>query len=411
MSDTTVLIVGGGVAGGTAAASLRDEGFTGRIVLVTSEARLPYERPPVSKALLSGDTTPDEVLLHEPGWWQEHDVEVLLARSVTELGVSTGTALLDGSAELSWDRLVLATGAAPRPTPIEGDDLPGAFTLRTVEDALALRAALADAEHVAVVGSSWIGLEVAAAARGMDVAVTVVSPDEQPLAAVLGTEVGSAFRALHEEHDVTFVTGDVAAVRGDERATGVDLADGGVIDADLVVLGTGVHPNVALAKRAGLAIDEDSGGISVDAALRTSDERVFAIGDIAAHDHPRLGRLRVEHVEVARGHGQTVARVLAGDDDAVHDDLPLFYTDQYDLGMEYVGHASPDRVVVRGDLPARPFVAFYLDEDDVLRAGMHADEWDATDVIRDLVGRRVDPDVLADTSVDLGDLVAKAAQD
>lgn len=410
MSNHTVLIVGGGVAGGTAAASLREEGHDGRIVLVTSEARLPYERPPVSKALLTGQAEPGDALLHEPGWWQDHDVEVLLARSVTELGVSTGTALLDGSAPVDWDRLVIATGAATRPTPVEGDDLPGVFTLRTVDDALALRAALGGGSQVAVVGSSWVGLEVAAAARSLGRAVTVVSPDAEPLGAVLGDEVGAAFRALHEEHGVTFTSGEVAEVVGGDRATGLRLADGTTVDADVVVLGTGVRPNVALAKRAGLAIDDVTGGISVDAALRTSDERVFAVGDVASHDHPRLGRLRVEHVEVARGHGRTVAKVVAGDDGAVHDDLPLFYSDQYDVGMEYVGHARPDDVVVRGDVSTRPFVAFYLDGD-VVRAGMHVDEWNATDVIRSLVGKRVDRRVLADPDVALENLEQAATID
>ncbi len=410
MSDHTVLIVGGGVAGGTAAASLREEGFDGRVVLVTSEARLPYERPPLSKAVLTGDAEPESSFLHDSGWWQGHDVDVLLARSVTDLGLGSGVALLDGNGELPWDRLVLATGASARPTPIDGDDLAGVWTLRNVDDALTLRAALREDARVAVVGSSWIGLEVAAAARAHGAQVTVVAPDEQPLGAILGAEVGAAFRALHEEHGVTFRRGEVAGVVGDDRANGVRLTDGDTVDADVVVLGTGVRPNVALAKRAGLDIDAETGGIAVDASLRTSDDRVFAVGDVAAHDHPRLGRLRVEHVEVARGHGRTVAKVIAGDDGAVHDDLPLFYSDQYDLGMEYVGHARPDDVVVRGELPDRPFVAFYLD-DDVVRAGVHADEWDATDVIRELVGRRVDRAVLADTDVALEHLVEAATTD
>ncbi len=407
MTDQTVLIVGGGIAGGTAAASLRDEGFDGRVVVVTSEPRLPSTRPPLSKDVLTGDAEPQDTRLHEASFWEGRDIEVRTGRTVTDLGVDVGAALLDDGDEVAWDRLVLATGASPRPSPVDGAELDGAHTLRDADDALRLRTALEQADDVAVVGSSWIGLEVAAAARAHDCEVTVLSPDDEPLAAVLGTEVGAAFRALHEDHGVAFRQAEVAGVAGEDRATGVTLTDGEVVDADVVVLGTGVRPNVALAKRAGLALDAETGGVRTDASLRTSDERVLALGDLAAHDHPRLGRLRVEHVEVARAHGHTAAKVLTGQD-VVHDELPLFYSDQYDLGMEYVGHAAPDDVVVRGDLPDRPFVAFYLDGD-VVRAGMHADEWDATAVIRDLVGREVDREVLADTSVELDDLVDRAA--
>lgn len=408
MSDQTVLIVGGGVAGGSVAASLRNEGFDGRVVVATSEERLPYERPPLSKDVLLGEAEPAQATMHDPAYWDGRDIEVMTGATVTDLGLAAGVALLDGGREVVWDRLVLATGASARPTPIDGETRDGVFTLRDVGDSLSLRTALETSEHVVVVGSSWIGLEAAAAARAHDCDVTVFSPDEQPLSAVLGDEVGAAFRALHEDHGVTFRTAEVTEIAGDGRATGVVLADGETVDADVVVLGTGVRPNIALAKRAGLALDAETGGVQVDESLVTSDERVLAIGDVASHEHPRLGRLRVEHVEVARSHGQTAAKVIAGKD-VVHDELPLFFTDQYDLGMEYVGHASPEDVVVRGDLPERPFVAFYLDGDTV-RAGMHADEWDATDVIRELVGQQVDREVLADTDVALEDLPSKAVR-
>lgn len=408
-NDETVLIVGGGVAGGTAAASAREEGFDGRIVLVTAEPRAPYVRPPLSKAVLAGEAEPDDVVpLHDPAYWDGQDVEIRTGSTVVDLGVEAGAAALDDGETVAWDRLVLATGASPRPTPIDGDALDGAYTLRDVDDALALRAALQAADRVAVVGASWIGLETAAAARAHGCDVTVLALEEQPLAAVLGEEVGRAFRALHEGHGVE-IRGGVTATRvtGESRADGVELDDGTRIGADVVVLGTGVRPNVALARRAGLVVDAETGGVATDASLRTSDERVLAVGDVAAHDHPDLGRLRVEHVEVARGHGRTAGQVLAGAD-VVHDDLPLFYSDQYELGMEYVGHATPDDVVVRGELPGAPFVAFYLDGHTV-RAGMHADTWDATDVIRELVGQQVDRDMLADTSIDLADLADGAA--
>lgn len=413
MTDRTILVVGGGVAGGTAARALREEGFDGPLVLVTAEQHAPYERPPVSKGLLVGEVGPDATDVEEPSWWTEHDVELVLGRTVTSLDLEAGTATLDGAdaATLSWDDLVLATGATASPSPVPGSDLPGAFTLRTIEDSLALRDALAAATSVVVVGASWIGLEAAAAARAHDCEVTVVGREDEPLQAVLGREVGAAYRRLHEDQGVTFRTGvGVERVTGEDRASGVLLEGGEQLDADVVVLGTGVRPVTDIAEAAGLELDDELGGVRVDSQLRSSHPRVSVIGDVAAHDHPRLGRLRVEHVEVARGHGSTVARVLMGGDD-VHDELPLFYSDQYDLGMEYVGHADPDDVVVRGELPASPFVAFYLDDDDVVRAGTHADEWDATEVIRELVGRRVDRAVLADPDVALDELAARAPLD
>lgn len=403
MSDQTVLIVGGGVAGGTTAAALREEGFDGEVVLVTDEPHLPYVRPPLSKDVLVGDAEPADAVLHEPAYWDGRDIEIRTGRTVVDLGRDVGSAVLDDETTIDWDRAVLATGASARPTPIDGDELSGAHTLRSPNDALAIRSELAAADRVAIVGASWIGLEVAAAARAHGCEVTVLALEDEPLQPVLGTEVGRAFRALHEQHGVDLRTGvRASSVIGDQRAEGVELEDDSTVDADVVVLGTGVRPAIGLAKVAALSLDGETGGVAVDASLRTSDERVLAIGDVAAHDHPNLGRIRVEHVEVARAHGRTAAKVLVGRD-VVHDELPLFYSDQYDLGMEYVGHADPSTcdVVVRGELPERPFVAFYLDDDAVVRAGMHADEWAATDVIRELVGSPVDPDVLADTSVDL----------
>lgn len=409
MNDETVLIVGGGVAAGTAAATTREEGFDGRLVLVTDEPRPPYVRPPLSKSVLAGKDEPGVAVLHEPPFWDGQDVEVRTGATVVDLGLDAGAAALADGDEVAYDRLVYATGASARPTPLEDDRLAGVHTLRDVDDALALRAALAAAEDVAVVGASWIGLEVAAAARSHDCDVTVVGLQDQPLQAVLGEEVGRAFRSLHEDRGVE-VRGGVTATRvtGEDRADGIETADGGHVGADVVVLGTGVHPNVELARRAGLVIDAETGGVAVDASLRASDDRVLAIGDVAAHDHPRLGRLRVEHVEVARSHGRTAGRVLAGQD-VVHDGLPLFYSDQYDVGMEYVGHADPDAsdVVVRGEVSQPPFVAFYL-TDGVVRAGTHVEAWDATDVIRELIGDEVDADVLADTSVALEDLPTAA---
>jgi 3-phenylpropionate/trans-cinnamate dioxygenase ferredoxin reductase subunit len=402
--DTTgpILIVGGGVAAGSLAGTLRDAGVETDVTLVTNEPHAPYERPPLSKGVLQGEAEPETTRMHDPAWWEGQGIDLRTGRSVVDLGLETGSAALDDGTELSYGRVVLATGARPRHRELPGSELSGVHRLRTIDDSLRLRTALAGATRVVVVGGSWIGTEVAAAARAHGAETVLVTQEPVPLRAVLGETVGQVFADLHREHGVDLRAGTaVARVLGDVQAAGVELADGTTIDADVVVLGTGVVPNTGLAEQAGLDVDD---GVLVDAALRTSDERVLAVGDVARHDHPRLGRLRVEHVEVARAHGATAARVLAGED-VVHDELPLFYSDQYDLGMEYVGHASPDaEVVVRGDLDGREFVAFYLDDDGRVAAGMHADVWDATDVIRELIGRRVDRDVLGDDAVDLGDL-------
>lgn len=406
MSATpTVLIVGGGVAAGSTAASLREEGFEGDVVLVTSEPRPPHERPPLSKGLLAGDDDPSSTHLHPTSWWEARDVELRTGRTVVDLGTGAHEAVLDDGATIAWDRAVLATGASPEAPRIDGALQDGVHQLRTVDDALALRTALEAADRVAVVGASWIGTEVAAAARGHGCEVVLLASGPTPLSATLGPEVGRTYLDLHRDEGVDVRTDvRVARVTGDGRADGVVLEDGTSLDADLVVLGVGVTPSTGLATLSGIDVDD---GVTTDASLRTSVPDVLAVGDVASHDHPRLGRLRVEHVEVARAHGVTAAKVLTGQDVA-HEELPLFYSDQYDLGMEYVGHARDwDRVVLRpGD--GRAHVAFYLDEDDVVLAGTHADVWDATDVIRALVGRTVDPDVLGDPDVALEDLAERA---
>lgn len=408
-TTTRVLVVGGGVAAGTVAGALREGGHTGPVVVVTDEPRLPYERPGLSKGVLAGDREPDELAVHDAAAWRGLDVEVRTGCSVVELGTDIGAAVLDDGSEVAWDRAVLATGASAVRPPFDGVDLDGVHVLRTVDHALALRTALAAAGRVVVVGASWIGTEVAAAARGHGCEVALVAPEQVPLATTLGSTVGRVFADLHREHGVELHLGrGVEGITGDARAEGVRLDDGTTLPADLVVLGTGVRPNVGLAERAGLAVDD---GVLVDAALRTSDPRVLAIGDVASHDHPRLGRLRVEHVEVARGQATTAAAVLLGRE-VVHDELPLFWSDQYDLGIEYVGHAGDgDDVVVHGDLDAREFVALWLDDDDVVTAGMHADTWDATEHLRALVGRRVERSRVADGTVALEDLADHHAQD
>ncbi|TDP97794.1 NAD(P)/FAD-dependent oxidoreductase [Labedaea rhizosphaerae] len=366
----TIAIVGGGLAGATVATELRERGHEGPVTIYAAEPHLPYERPPLSKGVLLGNDEPDSVFVHDLDWYREHDVVVRRGTRVTAIDPARhvlGTA--DG--EEPYEKLVLATGSSPRRMRLADECGKPVVYLRTIEDSRRLREALSSSPSVAIVGGGWIGLEVAAAARSMGCAVAVFEMAEQPLHAVLGPEIGKAFADLHRGHGVDLRLG--AAV------TAADLAA-----ADLVVVGIGAVPSVELAADAGLAVDN---GVLVDATLRTSSPDVFAIGDIANHDHPVLGhRVRVEHWDNAIEQGKTVAHNLLGDD-SPYERQPYFFTDQYDLGMEYVGHVGPagyDEVTIEGDL-AGAFRA-YWQRDGVVVAAMHANDWDASDAIRASIG-------------------------
>jgi NADPH-dependent 2,4-dienoyl-CoA reductase/sulfur reductase-like enzyme len=315
--------------------------------------------------------------------------------------------LADGS-RVGYGALVLATGAEPRTLPLPGADAAGVLLLRTREDSDAIRETFGAGKRLAIIGAGWIGLEVAATARSAGTEVTVLEAAELPLLAVLGPDMGAVFADLHRDHGVDLRLGVsiTEITTADGRATGIRLADGSEVPADAVVVGIGVRPRTKLAEAAGLAVDN---GVLVDASLRTSDPAIFAIGDIANHDHPRLGqRIRVEHWAAAQNQPATVAAAIVGGDD-VYDELPYFFSDQYDLGMEYVGHAtagSYDRVVVRGDLAGREFVAFWLDADDHILASMNVNVWDVPDEVKPLIAERVvvDPDKLADPAVPFGEV-------
>jgi 3-phenylpropionate/trans-cinnamate dioxygenase ferredoxin reductase component len=308
---------------------------------------------------------------------------------------------------IAYDKLLLSTGASPRRLPVPGADAEGVHQLRTLDDSDVLRDVLATVSRLVVIGAGWIGLEVTAAARQAGVEVTVVETAELPLLRVLGPEVAEVFAGLHREHDVDFrFNATLAQINTDAgRATGVTLGDGSEIAADAVLVAIGAAPNTELAEAAGLAVDN---GILVDAALRTDDPDVFAAGDVANAAHPLLGRrIRVEHWANALKQPATAAAAMLGNE-ASYDDLPYFYTDQYDLGMEYVGHAEPgeyDQVVFRGDVPGREFIAFWLKDSRVL-AGMNVNVWDVTDPIKALIrsGAAIDPARLADPDVPLADL-------
>jgi 3-phenylpropionate/trans-cinnamate dioxygenase ferredoxin reductase subunit len=377
----TVAVVGGGLAGGKAVEALRTEGYDGRLVLFAAERYRPYERPPLSKGYLLGNDERDVVFVHPEQWYAEHEVELRLGTPVTGLDPRAHLLTTGSGDSLRYDKLLLATGASPRRLAVPGADLPAVRYLRDIDDSDALRAAFRPDARVVVIGAGWIGLETAAAARTAGAQVTVLEAAALPLLRVLGPQMAQVFADLHAAHGVELRFGaGVAAIRPD----GVELADGALLAADVVVVGVGVAPNVDLARAAGLAVDN---GVLVDAHLRSSDPDVLAVGDVANAEHPVLGRrIRVEHWANALDQPAVAAQTILGKD-AVYDRLPYFFTDQYDLGMEYVGYVEPDGyddVVVRGDLAAREFVAFWVRGGRVL-AGMNVNVWDVNERIRELI--------------------------
>jgi 3-phenylpropionate/trans-cinnamate dioxygenase ferredoxin reductase component len=413
MTDSRVFaIVGASLAGAKAAESLRDNEFTGRIVLIGEETERPYERPPLSKGYLLGNEPRDKAFVHDASWYRQHEVELLLGVRATNLDVTSHTLTLDGFEPLRYDKLLLATGSRVRRLDVPGADLHGVRYLRILPEADALVEAARQVRRVVVVGAGWIGLETTAAFRTHGAEVTVVEIDQAPLRRVLGDEVAAIFAGLHREHGVEGRFGvGVAEFRGGTgQLTSVVLSDGTELPADLAIIGVGITPAIELAEAAGLAVDN---GIATDAGLRTSDPDVYAAGDVAAFVHPLLGkRIRVEHWSNALNGGKAVARAMLGEP-LSYDRIPYFYTDQYDLGMEYAGYVEPggyDQVVFRGDVEGREFIAFWVRDGRVL-AGMNVNVWDVQDQIQALVraglaGRAVDLTGLADSKTPLTDLVS-----
>ena len=402
----TFVIVGAGLAGAKAAQTLRDEGFDGDVVLLGEEPERPYERPPLSKGLLLGTADRETVFVHEAGWYAEHDVDLRTGVGVAAIDRAARQVELADGQRIRYDALLLATGSTPRPLDVPGSYLDGVQQLRTLADSDRIAAALVDGAHLVVVGAGWIGLEVAAAARQRGAAVTVLDRSRLPLLRMLGPDIAPVFADLHRDNGVTFRHGAaVREFRGDGQVSSVLLHDGTELPADAVVVGVGVHPNVGLAETAGLAVDN---GVVVDQSLRTSDPRIYAAGDIANAYHPLYStHLRVEHWATALHSGPAAARSMLGVR-VVYDRLPYFYTDQYDLGMEYTGHAPPggyDTVVARGDLAKREFIAFWAADRRVV-AGMNVNVWDVTTDIENLIrsAEQVDLARLADPGVALDDL-------
>ena len=403
--DRTFVVVGGGLAGAKAVEQLRERGFEGRLVLLAGEQHLPYERPPLSKDYLKTGEGLDDAFVHDEGWYAEHGVEVRTGTRVASVDRDAHEVVLEAGERLHYDRLLLATGSTPRRLDLPGADLDGVLTLRTIEDSDRLRAELREGRDVVLVGGGWIGLEVASAAREAGAQVTVLEALDLPLVRVLGQRVSRVFADLHRDHGVDLRTNvSVEELTGEGgRVTGVRLGDGTVVDADVVVVGVGAAPNVELAQDAGLEVDN---GVLADAAGRTSDPDVFVVGDVANVEHPFLGRrVRVEHWANALNQPQVVVAAML-DQDGPEPELPFFFSDQYDLGLEYRGLGSPDDdVVIRGDLPGREFMAFWL-RGGVVTAGMNVNVWDVGDQVEGLIRSRatVDPDRLADSGVPLENL-------
>ena len=384
-----IVIIGAGLGGASAAASLRERGYPGEVLLMGSDPHRPYELPPLSKGVLLG-TTDEPDWAHEETYYADHDIKFTAGVTATRIELGARLVLDDAGGEHRYDRLVLATGSRPRSLPVPGADLPGLYTLRTLDDALKLRAAFTAAERVVIVGAGWIGSEAAAAARSHDADVTVVDPVAVPLANVLGESVGGVFRDLHTEHGVHWRLGEKVAefTGGPDGVRGVRLGTGEEIIADVVLVAVGAAPRVELAHTAGLELSDD-GGICVDAGLRTAAPDVYAVGDVASHFHPRYGRrIRVEHWSNAKEQGKHVAPNLLGENEPFVGS-PYFFTDQYDLGCEYRGLADPvaDELVVRGDLAGRQFTAFWLRDGEV-SAAMNVNMWDDGDALDALVSGR-----------------------
>ena len=404
----SIVIVGGGLAGAKGAEGLREQGFQGGLTVIGAEDQLPYERPPLSKSYLQGKSTLADAQVHNSDWYDDNSVDLRLATTVAAVRPGAHEIELAGGETIGYGALLLATGSTPRRLPVPGADAAGILTLRRVEDSDAIRETFGADRHLAIIGGGWIGLEVAAAAREAGTEVTVIEATAAPLLAVLGPDLAAVFATLHTDHGVTLYTEARVAeiLTTDGRASGVRLADGTVIPADAVVVGIGAAPNTELAEQAGLAVDN---GVLVSAALRSSDPDIYAVGDIANAEHPFVGtRIRVEHWANALNQPAVAAGAMLGND-VSYDALPYFYTDQYDLGMEYVGHAPPgsySQVVVRGDLPAREFVAFWLDAESRVLAGMNVNVWDVTDPIKALIRSRnaMTASLLADPMVLLEDL-------
>lgn len=382
-----VVVIGAGLAAANAVETLRESGFDGSITVVGREPHPPYERPPLTKGFLTGADPIEAAFPHDADWYADRSIRLLSGTAATRIDREASNVALDTGETLPYDALLIATGASPRVPDLPGAD--SAIYVRTLDDSQRLKAAFEQGGRVAIVGGGWIGLEVAAAARGYGREVTVIEQFDLPLGHILGAEIATYLRDLHVRNGVDVRTGVTVSAITPE---GVETS-AGAVPADIVVVAVGVAPDVELAAAAGLEVED---GIVVDEHLRTSDPRIYAAGDVANATNTALGRrLRVEHWDNAIRQGKLAGRVIGGED-AAYDWLPYFYTDQFDFSMEYVGRSAPgDEVVVRGSLADSEFIAYWLSGTTVT-AAMNVNVWDVNDRLREIVGTSVDRDELTD---------------
>jgi len=404
MSEQTFIIAGASLAGAKAAEELRKQGFDGRVVLIGAEPERPYERPPLTKDYLRGESPREKAYVHPADFYAEQQIELLTTTTVTAIDPFASTLTVDDGREVGFDRLLLSMGAEPRRIPVAGADLGGVYYLRTLADCDALRERLDAGGRVVVVGAGWIGSEFAASARQRGLEVTVIDPLELPNERIFGPEIGSFYRDVHVQHGVELLLGeDVDSFEGNGTVARVRTAGGRTVDCDFAVVGIGVSPRTELAHDAGLEVDN---GILVDEKLQTSMPNVFAAGDVANAFNPFFERrIRVEHWANALNQGPAAARAMLGE--AVsYDRIPYFFSDQYDVGMEYSGYATDsDRVVFRGDPAGGEFVAFWLREARVV-AGMNVNVWDVNEHVQALIRSRqpIDAAALSDPDTPLESL-------
>jgi 3-phenylpropionate/trans-cinnamate dioxygenase ferredoxin reductase subunit len=411
MTERTFIILGASLAGAKAAEELREQGFDGKLLLVGSELERPYERPPLTKDYLRGESEREKAYVHPERFYDEHDIELLSGVTATSIDPAASTVALDDGRELHYDRLLLTTGAQPRRITVPGADLDGVHYLRTLDDSDTLKARLDAGGRVVVVGGGWIGSEFAASARQKGLEVALIDPLELPARRLFGEEVGAFYRDIHAQHGVELLLGDgVRSFEGDGAVARVSTTAGKTVECDFVVVGIGVAPRVDLASAAGIKTDN---GIVVDERLRSSAEDVFAAGDVANAWHPFYKQqIRVEHWANALNQGPAAARAMLGDEDG-YERLPYFFSDQYDVGMEYSGHATEwDEVVFRGSRDSGEFVAFWLQDGRVI-AGMNVNIWDVNQHVQELIRSRarVSTTALADPDTSLESLVGAPSTD
>jgi 3-phenylpropionate/trans-cinnamate dioxygenase ferredoxin reductase subunit len=410
-----IVVLGGGLAGGNAAATLRDEGFRGQVVVISQEPSVPFGRPPLSKTYLRSEEDLQGWYVRPAGWYEEHDVELRTGCHAVALDTAAHTVVLDGARELRYQQLLIATGGRNRRLAIPGAELPGIHYLRTVAECDAIKAEAAAGRRAVVVGMGFIGCEVAASLTQLGVQVTVLFPGQVPLAKVLGDEIGTLIAGIHRANGVELRPGEeVAGFDGATRLEAVVTGSGNRIPCDFAVVGVGITAETGVL--AGSPIAEDH-GVRTDELCRTSAPDVYAAGDVASHLHPLFGRVRVEHYNNAEKQGTAAARIMLGSTDP-YAYVYTFWSDQYDHKIEYVGHAVTwDDFVVRGSLEEGKLVGFYLKQG-LVQAAVGLDRGGDPELDHDgemaaagrlVAGRaRTAPDLLADERTDLWSLPATA---